>query len=268
MATEKSLERCGADKFDLLLLHNPDAVGYTSDAVWKGMEKLKSAGLADRLGIAPGPANGFTLDLILAFERFKGLIDWAMVILNPLEPWPSRFCFAAAEKTGVKLLTRVVDYGGIFHDNVKPGHPFAPRDHRAFRPAGWVEAGCEKLEKLRPIAEAHGLTMLQLACAWDLQHACVQCVAPTLIQEPGDTAHSIETAIRELAALPEILLSDREMEQIAIIGDNTGSMALKGANPEHTGEPLVDRWELNAELTAVAARWGIDPSRDLTRRAT
>src|SRR4030095_15021816 len=62
MATEKSLERCQADYFDLVLLHNPDLIGYTSDAVWKGMDKLKDAKLAERLGVAPGPANGFTLD--------------------------------------------------------------------------------------------------------------------------------------------------------------------------------------------------------------
>ncbi|HEX8856859.1 MAG TPA: aldo/keto reductase, partial [Thermoleophilaceae bacterium] len=31
MATERSLERCGADSFDLLLLHNPDRIGYTSE---------------------------------------------------------------------------------------------------------------------------------------------------------------------------------------------------------------------------------------------
>ena len=30
MATERSLERIGADAFDLLLLHNPDRIGYTS----------------------------------------------------------------------------------------------------------------------------------------------------------------------------------------------------------------------------------------------
>ena len=34
MATERSLERCGAERFDLLLLHNPDRIGYTSPAVW------------------------------------------------------------------------------------------------------------------------------------------------------------------------------------------------------------------------------------------
>src|SRR3954465_12980502 len=30
MAAERSLERCGVDAFDLLLLHNPDRTGYTS----------------------------------------------------------------------------------------------------------------------------------------------------------------------------------------------------------------------------------------------
>src|SRR3954447_17983250 len=31
MATERSLERCGVDAFDLLLLHNPDRTGYISE---------------------------------------------------------------------------------------------------------------------------------------------------------------------------------------------------------------------------------------------
>src|SRR2546423_3419937 len=37
MATERSLERIGADSFDLLLLHNPDRTGYTSAAVWEAL---------------------------------------------------------------------------------------------------------------------------------------------------------------------------------------------------------------------------------------
>ncbi len=262
-ATEKSLERCRVSRFDLLLLHNPDATGYTTDAVWKGMAKLKDAGLADRLGIAPGPANGFTLDLILALERFQGLIDWAMIILNPLEPWPGSLALPAAEKTGTKVLTRVVDYGGLFHDDVRPGHDFAARDHRTFRPSGWVEAGSEKIGQLRPIAEAHGLTMLQLACAWNLQHRPVECVVPTLIQEPGAGAKRIEAKVEELAALPEVTLTDDQLAQIAEIGDNKNCMNLKGANPEHVGETLADRWPLDRDLEAAAARWQIDPSRDL-----
>ena len=71
MATEKSLARCQADKFDLLMLHNPDFTGYTSDKVWSAMDKVKDAKLTDRLGIAPGPANGFTLDILLAFGTVR-----------------------------------------------------------------------------------------------------------------------------------------------------------------------------------------------------
>ena len=165
MATERSLERLGADRFDLLLLHNPDRTGYTSDAVWDALSAVRAAGLTERLGVAPGPANGFTLDVIDCFERFGDRIDWAMLILNPLEPWPGELALDAAARHDVRVITRVVDYGGLFHDDVRPGHEFPRYDHRGFRPAGWVEAGREKLERMRPIAERHGLTMLQLACA-------------------------------------------------------------------------------------------------------
>jgi aryl-alcohol dehydrogenase-like predicted oxidoreductase len=263
-ATEKSLARCHSDRFDLLLLHNPDETGYTSDEVWKGMEKLKDAGLTNQLGIAPGPANGFTLDLILSLERFQGLIDWAMIILNPLEPWPGHLVLPAAEKTGAKVLTRVVDYGGLFHDDIRQGHEFTARDHRTFRPAGWVERGVEKLEEMRTIAQRHGITMLQLACLWNLQHRPVATVVPTLIQEAGKDAKSIEAKVDDLASLPDISLTREETEEIARMGDNRNCMSLKGGSAEHSGDVMPDRWALNPELEAVAARWQIDPWRDLS----
>src|SRR6202163_2837628 len=199
MATERSLERCGVERFDLLLLHNPDRVGYTSPAVWEGMQAVREAGLARLLGVAPGPANGFTLDLIDCIERFSEQIDWAMIILNPMEPWPGELVLEAAAAHDVSLITRVVDYGGLFHDDVLPGHVFAEHDHRRFRPDGWVKAGREKLERMRPYAERHGLSMLQLACAWNLAHPAVRCVAPTLIQESGRTARPVESKRAELA---------------------------------------------------------------------
>ena len=244
MATEKSLLRCGVDKFDLLLLHNPDSTGYTSDKVWKGMDKLREAKLTERLGIAPGPANGFTLDLILNFERFGPLLEWAMIILNPLEPWPGSLVLPAAVK----------------HD-VKPGHQFGQHDHRAFRPVGWVEAGVEKLEKFRSIAEQHSLTMLQFACLWNLSQPAVKSVIPTLIQETS--GKPIENKVDELASLPDIKLSEDECAFIAEIGNNKGCMELKGANPGHTGEPLADKWSLTNDLELVAQRWEVDPKADL-----
>ena len=118
MATEHSLERCGIDQFDVLLLHNPDRTGYTSETVWDGMQALKDRSLTRQIGVAPGPANGFTLDLIDCFERFGDRIDWAMVILNPLEPWPGELCLDAAASRDINVITRVVDYGGLFYDDL------------------------------------------------------------------------------------------------------------------------------------------------------
>ena len=268
MATEQSLERCGVDSFDLLLLHNPDRTGYTSEAVWAGMAALRDAGLTRLIGVAPGPANGFTLDVIDCLERFGSTIDWAMIILNPLEPWPGELCLGAAAAAGVRVITRVVDYGGLFFDDLLPGQEFVHGDHRGFRPAGWIEAGRQRLEGMRPIADRAGLSMIQLACQWNLAHAPVACVAPTLIQEAGATGRPVEDKRAELAAMPaELRLSDDDVRQIRTLGDNTGCMALKGASPQYSGEDQPDRWTLDVRLCDVAERWRIDPQRDLTQGA-
>jgi aryl-alcohol dehydrogenase-like predicted oxidoreductase len=276
MATERSLERIGVERFDLLLLHNPDRTGYSNAAVWEGMRAVREDGLTRTLGVAPGPANGFTLDLIDCLRRFGAVIDWAMIILGPLEPWPGELVLDAAAAHDVGVITRVVDYGGMFHDDVLPGHDFARHDHRRFRPEGWVQAGREKLELMRPYAARHGLTMLQLACQWNLAHPAVRCVAPTLIQErptliqesgadgmpvprPIEDKRAELAALTALHSLAEARLSDAEVAELRAIGDNTGCMALKGASAQHEGAPLADRWPLDEELRALAASSGIDP---------
>jgi aryl-alcohol dehydrogenase-like predicted oxidoreductase len=264
MATEAQLERLGVSQLDLLLLHNPDRTGYSSDVVWDGMAALQDAGLTAKIGVAPGPANGFTLDLIACLERFGERLDWAMIILNPLEPWPGELVLDAAARHDVKVITRVVDYGGLFWGDLRPGMELGRTDHRSFRPAGWIEAGLEKLERLRPFAERTELTPMGLACQWNLAHPAVECVAPTLIQEVGPEARTIESERVELAAVPvEVRLSETDVAAIRAIGDNTGSMVLKGAAPDFEGDEQPDRWALSPELVEVGGRWGIDPERDL-----
>ena len=258
MATSKELERCGSDHFDLLMLHNPDESGYTSEVLWQAMKSAKDQGLTRMLGIAPGPANGFSLDLVGSFERFGELIDWAMLILNPLEPWPVGLTLPACEKHGVKVMTRVVDHGGVFHDDLtREGHIFKPGDHRSYRPEGWVQHGMEKADRMRPIAEKHGLTMIQFASIWNLSHPAVECVIPTFIQEAGDGVRPIEDKIREFAALPDIRLSAEEVEAVRMIGDNTGCMTLKGASKRHSTSERPDEWPMREDLLATAGRYGL-----------
>lgn len=257
-ATEASLERCKTDHFDLLMLHNPDVHGYTQAAVWDAMQKVKTENLTRQLGMAPGPANGFTLDLLDFFENFGGIIDWTMLILNPLEPWPSNLLLPKCVEKDIKVMTRVVDYGGLFHDDLSgPGHVFKPGDHRTYRPEGWVERGLEKVEKMRPLAEKYNLSMIELASIWNLSQPPVECVVPTFIQEAGDGAKLIETKIREFGKMPDIRFTSEEVESIRAIGDNTGCMKLKGASNRHETSERCDEWPMRPELEALAAREGL-----------
>jgi aryl-alcohol dehydrogenase-like predicted oxidoreductase len=266
MAAERSLERCGVDRFDVLLLHNPDRVGYTSEVVWDALAALRDDGLAGAIGIAPGPANGFVLDLVDCLERFGDRIDWAMTILGPLEPWPGELALPAAVAAGVNVITRVVDYGGLLWGGLDSPAGLGERDHRSYRPAGWIEQGRERIERLRPIAARHGLTPLQLACQWNLAHDAVACVVPTLIQEHGAAAQPVEDQRAELAATPAgVVLDTAEVNEIRAIGDNTGCMALKGAAADHEGDERPDRWSLSERLADAGRRWGIDAERDLSR---
>jgi hypothetical protein len=57
----------------------------------------------------------------------------------------------------------------------------------------------------------------------------------------------------------------QDVSEIRAIGDNTGCMALKGANPGHAGDERADGWSLYPRLQDVAARWHIDPERDLVQ---
>jgi hypothetical protein len=108
--------------------------------------------------------------------------------------------------------------------------------------------------------------MIQLACQWNLAHPAVKAVVPTLVQEAGPDARLVEDKRAELASLPaEQRLTEEDVQAIREIGDNTGSMALKGASPTFEGQELPDGWGMNDRLEQVARRWQIDPSRDLVK---
>ena len=155
MATERSLARCKTDRFDCLMLHNPDSIGYSQDAVWTAMTRMQEEKMTGLLGVAPGPANGFTLDLLLCFERFAPLIDWAMIILNPLEPWPGNMALPAALKHDINLITRVVTMADSFTTTRNPGTPSA---HAITAPSVPLAGSRPVLQKSKPSAPSRKST--------------------------------------------------------------------------------------------------------------
>jgi hypothetical protein len=205
--------------------------------------------------------------MISCLERFGDRIDWAMLILNPFEPWPARLALPACERAGVRVLARVVDYGGVFWDDVLDERQFAEHDHRRYRPAGWVGRARGKLERIRPIGERHGLTPMQLAATWTLAQPAVSCVVPTLIQEAGSDAGRSSRSGRagrgagRLAAVRCRAGRDRRRRRQRRQHGAEGRVAV------HEGEPRADAWPLDDDLRSVAARWGIAPERDLVMHA-
>jgi hypothetical protein len=200
-AAERSLERCGVGSFDVLLLHNPDRVGYTSPAVWEAMAGLRAAGLCSAIGVAPGPANGFTLDVIGCLERFGDLIDWAMLILNPLEPWPgasrclpasatASACSRASSTTAgcstTTCPTRASDRG---RSSPLPARRLG---RRRPGPAGRAAADCRQ-------ARADDAAIV---VRLDAVAAGRRVRGTTLIQETGPLAKPVEAKREELAAVP------------------------------------------------------------------
>ena len=121
---------------------------------------------------------------------------------------------------------------------------------------------------MRPLAERHGLTPMQLACHWNLAHGPV-----ALRGAHADPGGRARTPARSRTSAPswrrcrrEVALSAAEIDELRAIGDNTGSMTLKGASPEHEGEERPDRWDLEPEHEELAERHGIAPERDLAQQ--
>ena len=123
---------------------------------------------------------------------------------------------------------------------------------------------------MRPIAERHGLTPLQLACQWNLAHEPV--ALRRADADPGarrrraaDRATSAPSSPRVPA---RVVLSDDEVAEIRAIGDNTGSMALKGAAPRPRGRRRSrTAGRSTPSSPSSPRRWGIDPARDLAKAA-
>jgi hypothetical protein len=63
----------------------------------------------------------------------------------------------------------------------------------------------------------------------------------------------------------DVVLSEAELAEIERVGDNTGSMLLKGGSPLHEGDERADAWPLDETLRTTAERFGIVPERDLVR---
>jgi aryl-alcohol dehydrogenase-like predicted oxidoreductase len=211
---EQSLKRLGRDHLDLYQFHWPDfSTGTPVEESWRTMADLVEEGKVRWIGV-----SNFDVELLERCERVRhvdslqppiSLID--RTALAELLPW------CLANGTGVLAYSPLQSglLSGSF-DRAR-ADALAPDDWRRTNPdfqPPRLEAAVELAERLRPVAERHGVEVAAVAVAW-------------VLEQPGVTG-AIVGARRPSqldAWLPAgtLRLSAKDLEEIAAAIRETGA---------------------------------------------
>jgi len=204
-AFEKSLDRLGVDKVELLQLHNAD-VGEVTPEVVDVLREFKQEGKVDAVGWALGPSIGWLAEGDAAVDY--GVFDAVQTVFNLFEQDPGMHFIDTVREQGseTSVLARVPHSSGLLNEQVTPGTELGEGDHRSHRPTEWYEAGWEKLDAIRFLERDGDCEMSQAAIRWLLFHDEVASVTPTF-----RTADDID----EWAGASDVPpLSDEEYERV------------------------------------------------------
>ncbi len=200
---EKSLKRLKTDYIDLYQHHRTDP----TTPIEETMEALSI--LLEQGKIRTAGVSNYTLDetrqALAALPIVCNQVPYSMLerdIENDLVP----FC----QEQQISILAYSPLQRGILTGKIKPGHAFAPTDHRSqqyyFQP-GNHEKVMNFLAEIKPIADERGITLSQLVINWTLHrpgitHALVGARNPQQVEENAGAA--------------DFQLSSKETEQIDI----------------------------------------------------
>lgn len=201
---EQSLKRLQTDYIDLYMAHNIKLPQFRDD-MFAELDKIKDEGKIKVWGVSLGPAIGWREEGIDAMMKHGAKA--VQTVYNLFEQCPGRELSEVAHVYKAGVLARVHDNSSILKDVVKAETNIEKNDHRKFRDDHWKTYGLKKVELIRPLARAHGMTIHQLACKWLLMDPNLTSITGTLLNE-----HEIKEAA-DATDMPN--LSKAEMEQLA-----------------------------------------------------
>ena len=209
---EASLRRLGRDVIDLYQLHSPDR-GVPVEETWEAMGALVDDGLVRWIGV-----SNFSADLLARCERLRH-VDSLQNHFSLLHQDGRDDLFPRCGEAG----TGVLAYGplayGLLSGAFDEATTFSEDDWRGgghgmgnyetmFAPVPF-RRNLAVVEALRPVADATGVTMAQLALAWVVaQRGVTAAIAGS--RSPAHTgenaaAGAVELSTKDLAAIEDAL---------------------------------------------------------------
>jgi aryl-alcohol dehydrogenase-like predicted oxidoreductase len=211
-ALQQSLNRLQTGYIDVYSLHNPKMDAIKNDSLFISLDKLVQSTKIKSHGVALGPAIGWKDEGLLAIEKRN--ITCLQTVYNVLEQDPGRAFLNAVRKNNndVGIMVRVPDASGVLTGKVNEKTAFGKNDHRSNRKKEWILEAMQKVEKMKPIANARGWSISQLAIKFILSQKEISIVLPTVI-DVGEIESFAEMADGNY-------LNENEMAEIADLYNN------------------------------------------------
>jgi aryl-alcohol dehydrogenase-like predicted oxidoreductase len=178
-ALAQSLERLQTDYVDVYSLHNPKMGAVRNDALFSALDDLVAKGTIKSHGAALGPAIGWKDEGIEAIKNRN--ITCLQTVYNILEQDPGRDFIKEAARKDVGIMVRVPDASGLLTGKVTADTAFDKNDHRSFRKREFILEAMKKIENMKPMADAKGWSITQLAIKFILSQEQISVVLPTMI---------------------------------------------------------------------------------------
>lgn len=178
-ALAQSLERLQTDYVDVYSLHNPKMDAIKNDPLFNALDSLVAKGTIKSHGAALGPAIGWKEEGIEAIKTRN--ITCLQTVYNILEQDPGRDFMKEAERRNVGIMVRVPDASGLLTGKVTADTAFDKNDHRSFRKREFILEAMKKIENMKPLADAKGWNITQLAIKFILSQKQISVVLPTMI---------------------------------------------------------------------------------------
>ncbi|TNE73108.1 aldo/keto reductase [bacterium] len=170
---DERLEHLETPVIDLLQIHTWTRAWNRKAETFTILQEYKEQGLIKSIGVStPEHDQHAVIDLIK-----DGLVDSVQLIYNIFEQEPAAELLPVCKEHTIGVIVRVALDEGSLTGKFTKDYSFAADDFRTRYFAGdRLERTVQRVEKLKPIAQDLGISMLELAVRFSLSHEAVHTV--------------------------------------------------------------------------------------------